>query len=215
VVKPLHLSAAVVFVATVLLTYGALSKEWVSTSDTYSSARAGLRSFEICDGEEPCKSMSFEEIGTNVNTRDTVMVWAGKFSFGLGLVGALASALCGILFLSSKRNVGAVVVIGLGVAALAGALTFLIAIQPGVGSLSRGLGSYAYLAGASLMIIGGAIAVSKKDVAARQAAVLGAAPALQGSVITGTVPACPHCLAPTDWVAEHQRFFCSRCRVYV
>lgn len=28
-------------------------------------------------------------------------------------------------------------------------------------------------------------------------------------------PACPQCRAPTAWVAEYERFFCSRCDVYL
>jgi len=30
-----------------------------------------------------------------------------------------------------------------------------------------------------------------------------------------TCPACPDCRAPTVWVAEHERFFCSRCDAYL
>lgn len=29
------------------------------------------------------------------------------------------------------------------------------------------------------------------------------------------VPACPQCRAPTTWVAEHSRFFCDRCALYL
>jgi hypothetical protein len=159
-VKSFQSSAVVLLVATLLLGYATFSKNWLTVVDSDDSAHASLLAFEVCTHDEPCTTFPFERAGDETSTRDAVMVWAGRFSFGLGLAGAAASAVCAFLVLMYRRKTSSVVAIGLGIAAIAGGVTFLIASRPGPATLSLGVASYAYLLGAGCMIVAGAMSRS-------------------------------------------------------
>ena len=208
--KPLQIVAGLLFIGAVLLFVGVFSKSWLSINAGSSfHANMGLREAEACMDDEPCKTSSLEQGGERERkTREVVMVWAGKFSFGLGIATALAALCVGIMFVSSGRSRGGFVVLGLGIASIAAAITFLVAI-PDFGELkpSYGLGAFTFFGGA-IVVVGASIwSMTIKDVIAPRAA----APAGPGPA----VPACTQCGAPTVWVGQYQRYFCERCRVYV
>jgi len=194
-----------------LLIAGALSKHWVVLKEKDFGFYVGLREADFCSDDKACETSSLEgKESSSRSDRDATMIWAGKFAFGIALATALASLICSGLLLSTRTKQGAFVVLGLSLAALVSAVTYLVAM-PDLGSLgtSYGWSVLVYFGGVACTLVASIMVLGKLP--QTQNALAPASP----PAARGAVPACVRCAAPTEWVVDHGRFFCAKCRLYL
>lgn len=208
--RPLHVSAVLLFIGAILLVAGVTSNSWLVSERGEWSARMGLREFELCMDRYDCRTTSFEEYAgslrvSEIPTRAKVMIWSGKFSFGIGLAAALCAVISAVILLSLKTRHGVIVALGVGSAAIIAAVVFLVSVDAEL-SNSLGWSLFAYYGGAAAIVTASVLALSKVPTKA----------AIPVTPQLGlAVPACVQCNAPTTLVSEYNRYFCQRCRMYV
>lgn len=212
--RTLQLAAVCLFIGAGFLVMGSVTKSWASLDIEDVSIRVGLRELDACGvkSKGDCETQSLDGESKH-DAREVVMVWSGKFAFGMGLATAIASVICGILFLSQGRNTGAFVALCLGSAAFIAAMVFELSF-PDLGKLefSRGLSGLSYLIGAGLCVVASGAALSRWG-SSRSESSQQQMPAI--AVMGHAVPACPKCSAPTAYNNNHRRYFCEGCRLYI
>ncbi|MCW5809093.1 MAG: hypothetical protein KIT31_42460 [Deltaproteobacteria bacterium] len=190
-----------VAVGAVLLLVGALAPTWWALSEgshtTLVTARLGLRTVEAC--ERACMSISYSElIGGATTARLKAFMAFGNMAFWGALVatalGALAVALAFLRPHAAAPVARITMVLALVLLLLAIAFVLTRVDIPGAGV---GYALIAYMLGAPT-VGAGAWQLARPEVP-----------------VAGGIPACPRCQAPTEWEAQHARFMCRGCSVYV
>lgn len=236
--NPLQKATMPLFVGAVLILISLFTTSWLTASDRHGSAGLGLREAHFCrdrDEGTKCETMQLDDNHGHETGRETAMIWAGKITFGLGIVSALLSALCGGMILQQRDRRLVKAVIGVVAATAVGAVTFLIAV-PSLGeraSWGPGFSLVLFFVGAAGAIVGTRLTAKALGQPMLAAGAPAFAPgyAQQGSqpmaaapgyaqqtsqpMAAAPTPSCPRDGAPSVWVAQYQRYFCERCQQYL
>lgn len=214
--------------ALLLLLLGTLSRSWWNADQGGKTIGLGLLSAERCmpawnpDGDGPleCEVLRYTELPRSDAEKNEWQTWiqVGRGGFGAGLVTSLALALTALLGFARRSLPGPVspgrIAAALSGAAFAVAIVFVVLLpdEAREADASLGYSMVVYVLGAILGVAGGGLAHSGRGEARPE-------PPPMGLPVPGVrqppSPACPQCHAPTVYVAEHARHFCSRCRLYV
>lgn len=218
---------------------GGMKTEFGSEDDDHLELSFGLTAVEACSGKQ-CGEMDYDGMpapngdddGAAEAAKFRRFVWAGAATFwgGIAVVFAIGGAL--LLWLirlrlpASPATIGGALAVGVAIAA---GLAFVLKPElpqlmflRGELELRMSLGLPLTLLGCAGCAIGGFLLARDEQAyppigalrVAPQAQVLPGVPAPPPHAAT-MAPACPRCNAPTLYVAEHQRHFCSSCRAYL
>lgn len=233
-----------VFLASVLLAVSTLTNMWWTANERKVEVGVGLTEIEACgqdgfggfSGEGGsggrCESISLkkmlEEGSRDDDDKDGKVAKAKRFvtfgnlTFYLGVIAASLLGLAGLLAMGNLAVPGPVspgrIGAALCLATLIGAILFVSQKPDDAEELKLGAGLPLALVGCVAGIAGGIIVSMWRPVPGQTtplAATPGPPPGPPQQSAAGPAPACPQCSAPADWVAEHARWFCARCRVYL
>jgi hypothetical protein len=219
-------------VGSLLLAISLFTKSWISASERRGSTSIGLIRAEACF-EDHCEGGFM--LGELKHAPGGIVAAAvgGLIAFlvGLGAVGVSATA--GGMILGQNRRRFTTLAIGL----IATMMLLIIILAAAIPTRGAGFG-YSFW----LFWVGGAAALTGAIMAnmnkAAGAAVAGAPGMYPSGPMSGgynpyaqppvqmaptqptgqqvqTGPACPACATPATWVAQYNRWFCSRCNQYI
>lgn len=193
---------------------------WWSQSDKRETLELAPRWIEECDHDSDCKDASIagiaaQEFGPGGHK---FFVQMGGVLHHLSLLGIVLALVALALAAAGQPVTGSLSparwMLGLGAVFLACALLFLGSRPEVFGKFDHSWGGAIAVLGGLGMLVGGILLgrwVPPPSDGFTVDAAMEAAAAAPGAA----VPACPSCAAPMVWAAEHRRFFCAKCRVYV
>ena len=238
--KPGVAAAVVLFVGAVLIGFGSISKGWVRGGEEDIKISAGLRSLEVCGGEEGCETDSYLKHLDHAKGQQLLMALSGLAAFLAGLAGAVLAIIAGAMVLSGKspRTLALIATIIAGVALLF-AFVFMASTDKPRG-LSWSYACFLFIVGAIATLVGGILARGKGSPGMRpvpgmamgmpggQMPYMGQpmqpmpgqpmqSPMMQPPMPTQAPPStpCPTCRNPLQFVAQYQRWFCVTCNRYL
>lgn len=220
----------------VLLVVSLFTNMWWEHSEHGLKVGVGTRAIEVChdrssddddddddQAEGPrCETASLTKMFASAEDPPKRWITFGGITYFGGLIAAALLVVAGGLALA-KVTVGGPVsparlaIAMSGVTVIAG-VAFVALLPSEAKDLGMGAGFPLALAGAIGGTIGSVLLAAAPSVTAyampTPAVALPTAHVVQASS-TGPSPACTRCDAPTRWVAEHNRWFCEHCRIYL
>ncbi len=205
-------TASVLIAIGILMTlFGVLDGEWYGIREDDDAVLVGLRESEMCRGSA-CTTKSLRSLPI-----DPMFSMSGNVAFFGGLIAAALGALAAGLRLARVEVAGPVSPARMAVAmfgvTLVASLLFIGSRPDELEPFKMGMAGPLAIAGAlfgaagSVMLVLEARAQSPPMRAELPTATAMKAPAAMA-------PACPQCAAPLQWVTEHERWYCKRCRAY-
>lgn len=204
-------ASVLIAIGIVLTLMGVFNSEWYGGPEGEYSLFVGLRELEIC-GPGFCKTHSLRS-----QPVDPMFSMSGNVAFFGGIIAAALGALAAGLRLARVEIAGPVSPARMAVAmfgvTLVASLFFLGSIPDELRRFPLGSAGPLAIAGALFGAAGGVLLVLEARAQTQPVrAELPTATAMKAPPVMA--PACPQCAAPLHWVAEHERWYCKRCRAY-
>jgi hypothetical protein len=228
-VRAKQVGGALLLVACVLFVIAAFARSWYSVDgqagglgltgmtlhDDYSKIDSSYaRLMEI---QEKNRKAEWSELDDTPEMKDfRIFMWSGRVAFALVLLAGIAAGLTFIKLLMGQVSQYAFVRIAAAFAALS-SIVFRVAMTDDMSKFAS-FGTTFYLFWGAVILGGvGESALSRGPMTAQTPTAQGL-PWQQPSAPQAppqACPACTSCRAPTTFVTEYGRFFCSRCNLYI
>jgi hypothetical protein len=204
-------ASVLIAIGIVLTLMGVLDGEWFGIREDHDAVAVGLREAEFCR-ELACSTKSLRSLPI-----DPMFSMSGNVAFFSGIIAAVLGALAACLRLAGVEVAGPVSPARMAAAmfgvTLVASLLFVGSKPDDLEALRMGMAGPLAIAGALFGAVGSVILVLEARAQTEPVRTeLPTATALKAPA--AMAPACPQCAAPLNWVAEHERWYCKRCRAY-